>query len=73
VADSAALLNEGVPERETLAVEAKDSGVRERAPTPMSDTAKTAAEVADTAETLDRVDVSVLIPATNEPWCTNAR
>ncbi|KAK3996022.1 hypothetical protein QBC44DRAFT_5492 [Cladorrhinum sp. PSN332] len=60
VADSAALLNEDVPDRETLAFEAKGSGVREKAPTPMGESAQTAADVADTAEALDRVDAILI-------------
>lgn len=51
VADSAALLHEEVPAKNPR------DGLLERAPTPMSKTAETAAEVADTAEVLDRVDV----------------
>ncbi|KAK4176095.1 hypothetical protein QBC36DRAFT_330058 [Triangularia setosa] len=54
VADSAALLNEGVPARDPR------DGLLERAPTPMSKTATTAAEVADTAEALDRVDAILI-------------
>ncbi|KAK0748589.1 hypothetical protein B0T21DRAFT_356858 [Apiosordaria backusii] len=54
VADSAALLHEGVPDRDPR------DGMLERAPTPMSKTATTAAEVADTAEVLDRVDAILI-------------
>ncbi|KAK0673934.1 hypothetical protein QBC41DRAFT_310935 [Cercophora samala] len=54
VADSAALLNEGVPAKDPR------DGLLERAPTPMSTTAETAAEVADTAEVLDQVDTILI-------------
>ncbi|KAK4668580.1 uncharacterized protein QC764_708600 [Podospora pseudoanserina] len=54
VADSAALLHEEVPAKDPR------DGLLERAPTPMSKTAETAAEVADTAEVLDRVDAILI-------------
>ncbi|KAK4198164.1 hypothetical protein QBC40DRAFT_284210 [Triangularia verruculosa] len=54
VADSAALLHEDVPAKDPR------DGLLERAPTPMSKTAATAAEVADTAEVLDQVDAILI-------------
>jgi hypothetical protein len=74
VADSAELLHEEVPERESpeVAAEVADSAellheeVPERKhpehhpPSPMSETAETAAEVADIAEALDNDEVCIL-------------
>ncbi|KAJ4304436.1 hypothetical protein N0V88_002049 [Collariella sp. IMI 366227] len=53
VADSAELLHEEVPDREKPAGVAQSSKAQEPASDSMSETAETAAEVADTAERLD--------------------
>lgn len=59
VADSAALLHEGVPARETAGPSASAREQRRRSSGAMSEEATTAAEVADTAEGLDKDQVCI--------------
>ncbi|KAL2015589.1 hypothetical protein VTK56DRAFT_5201 [Thermocarpiscus australiensis] len=61
VADSAALLHEEVPDRESAAPAAPSAGIRAQKPSQMSEEAETAAEVADTAEKLDSDENTILI------------
>lgn len=63
VADSAALLHEEVPRRETPRIDPWSSNARKGTPTPLSEDAETAAEVADTAEALDNDEVCIRHPA----------
>ncbi|GAB1320563.1 hypothetical protein MFIFM68171_10773 [Madurella fahalii] len=61
VAESAALLHEEVPRRQTPRVDSWSSNARKGTPTPLSEDAETAAEVAGTAETLDNDENPILI------------
>ncbi|KXX79451.1 hypothetical protein MMYC01_203729 [Madurella mycetomatis] len=59
VADSAALLHEEVPRRQTSRVDSWSSDARKGIPTPLSEDVETGAEVADTAEATDNDEVCV--------------
>jgi hypothetical protein len=63
VADSAELLHEEVPEHEEVEHDSSNSKLPEQTIGAMSEPAETAAEVADTAETLDNGQVCTRLPS----------